>query len=596
MTLLAKPDETLMEHTENTLMVFKSIKEAYPNISELCDVPEFWEHLFLAIFLHDFGKGAIGFQKLLKEGEKWDYRHEILSAGFVSALNTVDSDTESAIGLAIITHHKDITELRERFGTHPSPPGKERYQKKLDEIGINLENLNALLSEINRFSEKYLGYHVQHPRKIDSVKALKNVYKDIVLPYLWALEEDEITPLHGKYGIFLKGFLTACDHLASGGRFNILNGIKDMRTIYDFSELRKTQKKALSTKGDAILIAPTGSGKTEAALFWTQANQNEKRSRRVFYLLPYTASINAMYHRLQRDFKDQELVGILHGKVGYFLYTEYSEEGNYILARDKAKEIKNLSKKIYKPYKILTPFQILKAMFGVKGFEQQLSEMANGLFIMDEIHTYDAHTTSLILETLKILKYDYGANILIMSATLPSFIKEIFVEELNIPGENYISLDEEELKKFTRHRVKVLPGGIKENLKKIEAELEKGKRVLVVCNTVSQAQNIFRILSEKVERSGLIHGRFILRDRERIESELKDMNLLVGTQAIEVSLDIDYDRLFTEPAPIDALIQRFGRVNRKGWEKNRVSPVYVFEKGSEKDKYIYNQDIVQLNF
>jgi CRISPR-associated endonuclease/helicase Cas3 len=96
-----------------------------------------------------------------------------------------------------------------------------------------------------------------------------------------------------------------------------------------------------------------------------------------------------------------------------------------------------------------------------------------------------------------------------------------------------------------------------------------------------------------VDNKALIHGRFILRDREEIEAKLKNLNLLVGTQAIEVSLDIDYDVLFSEPAPIDALIQRFGRINRKGWEEKIIKPVYVFEKGSDKDKYVYrNQELV----
>ena len=92
---------------------------------------------------------------------------------------------------------------------------------------------------------------------------------------------------------------------------------------------------------------------------------------------------------------------------------------------------------------------------------------------------------------------------------------------------------------------------------------------MVVCNTVKQAQNVFKELQEIVadDKAKLLHSRFILRDRERIEKELEDANLLVGTQAVEVSLDIDFDCLFTEPAPIDALIQRFGRINRKGEKK-----------------------------
>ena len=81
MVILAKSDETLLEHTENALKVFKSIKEAYNNIPNMCEVHDFLEHLFYAIFFHDFGKGAIGFQDMLKDTNhkmRWKYRHEIL--------------------------------------------------------------------------------------------------------------------------------------------------------------------------------------------------------------------------------------------------------------------------------------------------------------------------------------------------------------------------------------------------------------------------------------------------------------------------------------------------------------------------------------
>lgn len=86
----------------------------------------------------------------------------------------------------------------------------------------------------------------------------------------------------------------------------------------------------------------------------------------------------------------------------------------------------------------------------------------------------------------------------------------------------------------------------------------------------------------------MLHGRFILRDREQIEKQLDKVQLLVGTQAVEVSLDLDFDVLYTEPAAIDALVQRFGRVNRKGIKG--VVPVYICTKGSEVDHYFYDID------
>ncbi len=594
MVLLAKPDETILEHTENALKVFKSIKEAYENVPELCGINDLWEHLFYSIFFHDFGKGATGFQDMLKDDThklRWKYRHEMLSAGFVSALN-YDELYKKAIGIAIITHHKDINKLRERYNTFPSPNGKKLYQKKLLELEPNFEELLSYFKLIGEWSKEYLGYKLDNYNLIFSMDELEDVYKDSALPYYLEWEDDEYSNLHGKYGIFLKGFVNACDHLASGSKYEILDGIKDMSSIFNFSELRKVQQEALNTHGSAFLTAPTGSGKTEASLFWSDTNQNFTKSKRVFYLLPYTASINAMYKRLQKDFENEDLVGLLHGKASYFLYKALSEDmDDYDITKNKIREIKGLSKKIYRPYKILTPFQILKAFFGTKGFEMQISEMTNGLFILDEIHAYDAHTTSLILEILKILKNNYNAEMLIMSATLPTFIKNLFKNNLGISTE--IKMDKEELEKFTRHEVNVIRGDILNNLDIINDDLNEGKRVLVVCNTVLRAQEVFEELSEDIDNSALLHSRFMLKDREEIEKSLDNLDLLVGTQAIEVSLDIDYDVLYSEPAPIDALIQRFGRVNRKGWNKDKIAPVNIFSEGSDKDKYIYNPEIVQ---
>lgn len=595
--IFAKPDETLIQHTENTLKVFKSIKDAYPEIPKLCGVNDFWEHLFYSLFFHDFGKAATGFQKsLFEKGSPWGYRHEILSSSFISSLNGFYSDFyKYSIGLAIITHHKDVNFLREHnFSTKPignkPSQGFIVYIKKLEELKINFNQLIKYFDLIPEFSDKYLGYQVKTPKTI-KFNELEDVFDLTVNKYYWGYTDDEYTQLHRIYGVFLKGLVNACDYLASGSKYEILNGIKDIGSLFDFKTLRKTQILASKTKGDTFLTAPTGSGKTEAALLWSGNNQNSLTSKRVFYLLPYTASINAMYTRLKKDFKNPNLVANLHGKASYFLYKTFSNL-DYQESKDKVKEIQNLSKKIYRPYKVLTPFQIIKSFFGVKGFEMNLSELANSLIILDEIHAYDAHVTSLLLEILKILKKDYNVNFFIMSATIPSFLKKIFIKELNINQE--ILLNNKELDSFNRHELNIINSNIMDNLDLIEEDLNQGLHVLVVCNTVNKAQKIYKHFKDKgFTNSALLHSRFILKDRERIEGNLNDLNLLVGTQAIEVSLNINYDTLYSEPAPLDALIQRFGRVNRKGWEENLIKKVNVFSTPSDNDKYIYNTKTVE---
>ena len=584
MVLLAKPDESLMEHTENTLKVLKSIKESYSEVPAICGVSNFWEHLFYSLFLHDFGKAAIGFQSYLNGGKAWNYRHEILSASFINSLDNIfDKEELQAIGLCIMTHHKDINDLLD-YDTYSSNVNTESLLEKMDELKYNFDELMDFYNLLPEFSNKYLGYQLN----IDKItfEELVNPFEEILYDFEDDIDDKNYGKIHGTYGIFLKGFMNACDHLASGGHYEILNAVENRKQL-NFKTYRTTQKIASNTKGSTFLIAPTGSGKTEASLLWADNNQNDNFSKRIFYMLPYTASINAMYERLVNLLGNEELVGLSHGKSSYFIYKSLSDDN-----KKKVREIQNLTKKIYRPYKILTPFQIIKYLFKVKGFEMGLSELTNSLIIIDEIHAYDARTTCLLLESCKFLKQYLNCNIFIMSATLPTFLKNLFSDELSI--DNIISLDASELDKFTRHKVNVIDDCIENYCSEILNDIHQGKKVLIVCNTVDKSQEVFMWFRENgVENSALLHGKFILKDREEIEKKLSNLDLLVGTQAIEVSLDIDYDVLYTEPAPFDALIQRFGRVNRRGWSKNIIKSVNVFSKGSENDKYIYNQDIVQ---
>ena len=584
MVLLAKPNESLIKHTENTLKVFKSIKDSYSEVPEICGVPNFWEHLFYSLFLHDFGKAAIGFQESLKGGNHWKYRHEILSASFINSLSDIYDDlTIQAIGLCIVTHHKDINELS-GYDTF-SNVNRESFLEKLGELKPNFNELLDFFKLIPKFSQKYLGYELPLPIEI-SFDDLIDPFEEIVFEYQESVEDNDYTHLQGVYGIFLKGFMNACDHLASGGHYEILNAVENKK-LFNFKTYRTTQEIASKTIGSTFLIAPTGSGKTEASLLWADNNQNDKFSKRIFYMLPYTASINAMYERLTGLLGTEELVGLSHGKASYFIYKSLSDDN-----KKDVSQIQNLTKKIYRPYKILTPFQIIKYLFSVKGFEIGLSELVNGLIIIDEVHAYDARTTCLLLQTCIFLKQILKCDIFIMSATLPTFLKNLFSEKLGIS--NIISLDNNELDSFTRHEVNVIDSCIEEYCNLILEDINHGKKVLIVCNTVDKSQFIFNWFREHdVDNSALLHGKFILKDREEIEKKLDNLDLLVGTQAIEVSLDIDYDVLYTEPAPFDALIQRFGRVNRRGWSQNIIKPVNVFTQGSENDKFIYNQDIVQ---
>jgi CRISPR-associated endonuclease/helicase Cas3 len=581
----AKSDgETLEEHTNKCLHIFSYLKEIFPGLDYFLNYPDFFEEVYTALFFHDFGKAASGFQKSLETKESWGYRHEILSVPFV---NFLKKDDLTFIKLLILTHHKDINDLM-KYIEDEYFIGKS-YVDRIAELNENINGLNSFLEKYPEYFRKTFGKEKYKISRIDEISNTKE-WEQIVLTIQKNIKLREKNRYLSKIGIFGKGMVNACDYLASGGLDNVLFPTRNITNVFNFPSLNSIQKQCLLIKDNALLISPTGSGKTEAALFWATKNLDESGGNRIFYSLPYTASLNAMYLRLLERFKIEystdEFISLLHGKSSYYLYKLYDEED--------FKRIKNIVKKIYSPYKILTPYQCLKHLFSIKGFEMGFLEMYRGRFIFDEIHSYDPRTVALILSMCKYLLEEFDTKILIMSATLPTFLREMIADLLNITTQ--IKMEQKELSKYLRHRCEILEGDIFDHIDKIKSRL-KNERVLVVCNTVSHAQQVYAQLKTESSNPILLHGRFILRDREEKEKLLEKADLLIGTQTIEVSLDIDYDVCFSEPAPLDALLQRFGRVNRRkddnGFPKKGICDVFIFTKGSKNDKYIYEESLVE---
>jgi CRISPR-associated endonuclease/helicase Cas3 len=383
------------------------------------------------------------------------------------------------------------------------------------------------------------------------------------------------------------------DHLASAAvtgenahEDDIVSGLPALKRMSPLNfpfELNDHQRACAETEGSVFLDAPTGSGKTEAALLWAQSNQSPEQSRHVFYVLPFTASINAMYGRLKSDslFGD-DAVSFLHGRSAYFAYRWLCESEPDLDRKESAKKVREArrqTRELYHPVKVLTPHQILMAFLGSKGWEKSLCEYAGGLFILDEVHAYEPRLTGLLFEILRRLTQEMGARVCVMSATFPTLLREALVEHIGETAS--VSLDADERDRYNRHLIRVEEGTVADHLPEIREKLAAGLRVLVVLNTVAGAMACFEALEETAKNPCLIHGRLIHRDRQAAEARLQDeenpVDLLVGTQAIEVSLDIDFDVLYSDPAPLDALLQRFGRVNRK--------PLHDLERAYPEDRY-----------
>ncbi len=365
--VLAKtsPEKSLLEHTEEVLKVLSQIMKIYPAAPKICELDELWECVFYAIFFHDFGKAASGFQNYLKGRPGWNYRHEILSAGFVSTLD-YDDELKKYIALGIISHHKELDEIRAGYSTdNPNNPAYQRYVKAIAELEENFDYLKFLMSHIPDFSLKYIGKKLENFRVPESVFELIDAYKFAVKGYLNDVANGTIDDVKRRRRIFIRDFVLACDHLASTDKIEIPIFDKRISDVLKFHNFNDVQIKSAKMDKDIIIIAPTGYGKTEASLLWVDVNKKNNVGRRVFYILPYTASINAIFERFVNYF-GSEFVGIRHHRVGYFVYKSFRDRGYSLEESLKfAKAFQDLNRKIYNQFKFMTHLQLVKELFGV---------------------------------------------------------------------------------------------------------------------------------------------------------------------------------------------------------------------------------------
>ncbi len=580
--------ETLLEHTDNVVKV----------ITRLCNSLPFRpiERVRLSSIatsigvLHDIGKAASGFQNSLRDKKGWGHRHEILSTAVASII--LPELPKEAL-LAIITHHRSIPEslttecerclaINELPFEDTNPVWDVMIREWIEKWDVVKEMLKCM-GKVSTFETDNLPIKF----RIDGLGLSERI--------LHRSYQKKVYGFDRRHASLLRGLLITADHIASAHQFDLpeVPVQKDYLAIICREELKGNkrlpfQQRCAETKGNAILKAPTGSGKTAAILLWAAINQVE--NGRLFYVLPHTASINAMHRRLQRIYGDKT-VGVLHHKNVAYLFRLFENDYSSTDAAKMAQTISGLARELYHPIRVTTPHQILRVALHGKGWELGLAEFPNACFVFDEIHAFEPLLVGLTIATVQWLQ-KIGAKVLFASATLPSFLETILREKVRISDECIISPDpnnqeDKVVLDKIRHRIEIRKGSLMDNIGDIKNELRiSGQTALIVCNHVATSQQVFLEFQKEFKDVRLLHARFNGEDRSNIETAIQADNpprILVATQAVEVSLDLDYDCGYMEPAPADALGQRFGRINRKG-TRPEPAEVVVFEEPSAKIK------------
>lgn len=362
---------------------------------------------------------------------------------------------------------------------------------------------------------------------------------------------------------------------------------------YKANTVQTTLFDAINEPGVYVLEAPMGVGKTEAALYAAYKMLASGQARGIYFALPTQLTSNKIHHRfieflqaiLELDSPNRQAL-LLHGKAR--LQTEELGEegkpgGSWFASRKCG---------LLAPFAVGTLDQALMAAMNVKyGFVRAFG-LAGKVVILDEIHSYDAYT-SIILSELVTLLRELRCTVIVLSATLTDArCRQLLPKEAAVSGADTYPViisspgQQGEVRSFPldapssrRVRLHFCADGYQPALEEALRRAESGEQVLWLENTVNEAQNRYLELAARCHElglgCGLLHSRFTSSDRTHNEelwvntfgkpgwSKRKCQGrILIGTQVLEQSIDIDADFLISRFAPTDLLMQRLGRLWR----------------------------------
>lgn len=509
--------------------------------------------------IHDLGKVNLVFQAMIcpKLAEKFyiDVRktqqipHGFLSAVTISLdefddLSELFSDKDFGPFITAVYYHHD----REDHYNSPAirKYAEKYYMKQIEEYlnrkirKLNCSNLDDLLFRNNVYTGKYIP---------DS-----NAWKEYLL---------------------IKGLLNKFDYTVSAGYENAESAIdlhekklvKNIEKFLNGKELRPAQKfMKMNRDKNLIVIAPTGTGKTEASLLWMNGEKS-------FYTLPLKVSSNAIYLRIKENYEYKD-VALLHSDAMAVYLREYN--GNEDIG-----EKYERSKMLSQPLTVCTVDQLFRFVYRALGTEIFAATLKYSKLVLDEIQAYEPRVIATIIYGLKMIQ-EMGGKFAIITATFPPVLKYFMEQYGLVEGKQYIFKDftgkEYQVEKYPRHKVEIRHSEM--NLDEIRLR-GKNRKVLVICNTVSKAQKLYKKLEG--ENVWLLHSKYIRRDRAFLErkimgfSESGESGIWITTQIVEASLDIDFDILYTEMCTADSLLQRMGRCNRKGRYCPNEANIVVFD-------------------
>lgn len=608
-----KPGISVYDHMMNVGCVARCIAEASPEILERFNLQSSSVGALAA--LHDIGKISPGFQR---KCEAWLEENGLAKTARNGCWDTAMESDHGKVSHAAI-------------------------QAFLSEVGLDRTTakyvstvLGAHHGRLNPPNDR--GYR---PQKLISDSASRidwNSERMANARMIWDLFTESVTPVTlsdvSPSLWWLAGLTSVADWIGSDERFfpperrtgnidvtslaqNALDtiGFRKAEFVRDLSfhdlfhdaekpETRwfpnEMQDKTLATvqgPGVYVIEAPMGMGKTEAALWAAYQLLVAGKATGIYFALPTQATSNRMHLRMsefvRRISRTSNTSRLIHGNS--WLMDQTAGLLPVATSRDSASEdartgrdwFESAKRALIAPFGVGTIDQALLGVVAAKHFFVRHFALAGKVVILDEVHSYDLYTGTLIDKLITTLEA-LGCTVIVLSATLTGKRRGQIVScSIDVPDDaelpyplitgrsEGLSVKPTAARPPDSRAVKV---DFISSEKAAEEAIELAKNggaVLWICNTIDSAQKQYRRfmkLAGKEFPIGLLHSRFPFWRREELETEWMERfgkngqtrcgSILVSTQVVEQSVDLDADLMITELAPTDMLLQRLGRLWR----------------------------------
>lgn len=573
--------------------------------------------------LHDIGKASPGFQSL-DEGHRARLRaaglnfpprscrlHGLLTADAMTHYLTSDDETRGqravvrALASAIGGHHGAFPGARELLDLTPRDRGDDTWEAArlslIEDLAHLLDVTEPVPSDLSGRDHRFFMF----------LAGLVSVADWIGSAERWFPFEAYPDDPHTYFSDARQKAARAIDAIG-WSCWQPSEEDLEFTDFFGFERPNAMQQQVLSLapqsgRGELVIIeAPMGEGKTEAALYLVDRWNRTQAERGCYVAMPTQATANAMFDRFREDYLSKRYpdqwvdLQLVHGHAALSAaYQQLREIGQVWDQEDDEEEPGGAvvasewfgyrNRGLLGPFGVGTVDQALLAAMQASHSFVRLFGLAGKAVIFDEVHAFDTYTSTLLDRLLSWLGA-LGCPVVLLSATLPPSRRRSLLQayagedapQPDVPYPRLVRVSEQRTDAATwdsdSKRVEVGwtdpdPNALAEVL---STALSGGGCAAVICNTVRRAQDVFGSLRERLSGQievDLFHARFPFNERDRREKRAierfgkGDANrperaVLVATQVIEQSLDLDFDIMVSEVAPVDLLLQRSGRMHR----------------------------------